>query len=197
MQTVTGSVRVMLVALAATLLFIGVWFLFQEKKNNQSTPVVTPEVSQKGPMIGGAETESMKSIRENLVQSKDHTTFVVLSQTVFLAQLLEEGQSITVFAPDNMAFGKYTPEAFQALVKTENQTMLKELLQYHIVPGIYRSSDFKEGMKLKTVQGGELTLTKKDGTWWINGNTRIKTADITSKNGVAHSVDAVIAAMAQ
>lgn len=200
MRTVKGSMKVMLVALLCALLFVGVWFFYQKQK---SAMPVTDNVetredtgSQKGPMIGGAETESGKTIRENLVQSKDHTTFVVLSQTVALMQLLEEGNPITVFAPNNIAFGRYTPEAFQMLLKSENQPMLKELLQYHIVPGTYRSSDFKEGMKMKTIQGGELTLTKKEDGWWLNGNTRIGIADIASKNGVVHSVDAVISAAA-
>lgn len=201
MRTVTGSIRVMLVALLATFLFVGVWFLFREQDNgspvSQNSHGTNERISENGPMIGGAETESSKTIRENLVQSKDHTTFVVLMQTTSLASLLNEGGPVTIFAPTNIAFGKYPSGAFQALVKPENKSMLEELFKYHVVPGEYRTSNFKEGMKLKTIQGEELTLTQKDGQWWINGTTKIETADIASNNGVVHSIDSVLASSAQ
>ncbi len=64
------------------------------------------------------------------------------------------------------------------------------MLTYHVVPGKVMSTDLSEGLKAKTVQGGEVTITLEGGPK-VNGAT-ISTADIAASNGVIHVIDSVI-----
>ncbi len=76
------------------------------------------------------------------------------------------------------------------LLKPENKDQLVSVLTYHVVPGKVMSSDLTEGMKAKTVQGGEVTFTL-DGGAKIDGAS-IVTPDIEASNGVIHVIDKVI-----
>jgi len=68
---------------------------------------------------------------------------------------------------------------------------LTSVLTYHVVPGALRAADLKDGQKLKTVQGKELTVNMKDGKVMIDG-AMVTIADIISSNGVTHVIDAVV-----
>jgi uncharacterized surface protein with fasciclin (FAS1) repeats len=57
--------------------------------------------------------------------------------------------------------------------------------------GAVKAADLKDGQKVKTLQGEELTVSIKDGKVMINGAT-VTTADVISSNGVTHVVDAVL-----
>ncbi|HZH94523.1 MAG TPA: fasciclin domain-containing protein, partial [Flavisolibacter sp.] len=61
----------------------------------------------------------------------------------------------------------------------------------HVVAGSMRAADLKDGQKLKTVQGKELTVSMKDGKVMIDGAT-VTTPDVISSNGVTHVIDAVV-----
>ena len=45
--------------------------------------------------------------------------------------------------------------------------------------------------KLKTVEGGELTVSVKEGKVMING-ANVTIADVVSSNGVTHVIDGVL-----
>jgi uncharacterized surface protein with fasciclin (FAS1) repeats len=68
---------------------------------------------------------------------------------------------------------------------------LTSVLTYHVVPGALRAADLKDGQKLKTVQGKELTVSVKDGKVMIDGAT-VTIPDVISSNGVTHVIDAVV-----
>ena len=68
---------------------------------------------------------------------------------------------------------------------------LTNVLTYHVVPGAFKSSDLKDGQKLKTVQGEELTIGYKDGKWTVN-KANITIADVVSSNGVTYVIDDVL-----
>ncbi len=57
-------------------------------------------------------------------------------------------------------------------------------------------ADLKDGQKLKTVQGEELTMMMKDGKWMVKdakGNTaNVTIGDVVSSNGVTFVIDGVL-----
>jgi uncharacterized surface protein with fasciclin (FAS1) repeats len=59
------------------------------------------------------------------------------------------------------------------------------------VAGRYTSKDLKNGMKLKTVQGQEIAISKKGNKWMVN-NAAIQIADIMDSNGVTYVIDTVL-----
>jgi uncharacterized surface protein with fasciclin (FAS1) repeats len=52
------------------------------------------------------------------------------------------------------------------------------------------STDLKNGMMVKTVQGENLTISTINGA--MVNDAKIVQADIVTKNGVIHAIDAVL-----
>lgn len=144
-----------------------------------------------GVMVGGAKMVASKNIVENAAGSSDHTTLVAAVKAAGLAETLSGAGPFTVFAPTNEAFGKLPAGTVDNLLKPEMKGDLTKVLTYHVVPGALKAADLKDGQKLKTVQGGELTVSVKDGKVMINGAT-VTIPDVISSNGVTHVIDAVI-----
>ena len=146
---------------------------------------------EKGVMVGGAMMVNSKNIVENALNSKDHTTLVAAVKAAGLVETLSSTGPFTVFAPTNEAFDKLPAGTVDGLLKPEMQDKLKAVLTYHVVAGRYTSKDLKNGMKLKTVQGQEITITKKRQSWMVN-NAKIEIADVLDSNGVTYVIDTVL-----
>jgi uncharacterized surface protein with fasciclin (FAS1) repeats len=56
------------------------------------------------PMVGGAAMYDSKTIVENAMNSKDHTTLVAAVKAAGLVETLQGDGPFTVFAPTNAAF---------------------------------------------------------------------------------------------
>jgi uncharacterized surface protein with fasciclin (FAS1) repeats len=151
----------------------------------------TMATMEQGVMVGGANMVPSKNIVENAANSSDHTTLVAAVKAAGLAETLSGTGPFTVFAPTNTAFDKLPAGTVDNLLKPEMKGDLTSVLTYHVVPGALRAADLKDGQKLTTVQGKELTVSMKDGNVMIDGAT-VTTADVISSNGVTHVIDAVL-----
>jgi uncharacterized surface protein with fasciclin (FAS1) repeats len=161
---------------------------------NGTNATTTPEMgtaTEEGVMVGGAMMVPSKNIVENASASSDHTTLVTAVKAADLAGTLSGAGPFTVFAPTNSAFESLPAGTVDNLVKPENKEQLTNVLTYHVVPGKYMASDLKDGQKLKTVQGKELTVMMKDGKVMIDGAT-VTTPNVVSSNGVTHVIDGVV-----
>lgn len=125
------------------------------------------------------------------VGSADHTTLVAAVKAAELVETLSGTGPFTVFAPTNAAFSALPAGTVDNLLKPENKADLTAVLTYHVVPGTLKAADLKDGQKLKTVNGAELTVTIKDGKVMIDG-ANVTAADLTAGNGVVHVLDAVV-----
>lgn len=125
------------------------------------------------------------------VQTEFLSTLVAAVKAGDLVDVLKGEGPFTVFAPTNEAFAKLPAGTVENLLKPENKAQLVAVLTYHVVPGKVMSSDLKDGMKAKTAQGGEVTISLKDGKAMVNGAT-VTAADIEASNGVVHVIDTVI-----
>lgn len=119
------------------------------------------------------------------------STLVAAVKAGELVDVLKGDGPFTVFAPTNEAFAKLPAGTVEELLKPENKDKLIAVLTYHVVPGIVRSTDLKNGQKAKTVQGQEITVTLKDGKAMID-HAVVSAADIEAKNGIVHVIDSVI-----
>ena len=119
------------------------------------------------------------------------STLVAAVKAGDLVDVLKGDGPFTVFAPTNEAFAKLPAGTVEDLLKPENKAKLVAVLTYHVVPGKVLSSDLKNGQKVTTVQGSEITITLKDGQALIN-NATVTAADIMADNGVVHVIDTVI-----
>jgi uncharacterized surface protein with fasciclin (FAS1) repeats len=154
-------------------------------------------------MVGGAPMYPTKTIVQNAVNSKDHTTLVSAVKAAGLVDTLESPGPFTVFAPTNAAFAKLPAGTVDSLVQPQNKAELTKILTYHVVPGRYSAADLvakaKAGggeAKLKTAEGEDLTVKLNDGAVWLvdakGGMSRVTVPDVDQSNGVIHVVDTVL-----
>jgi uncharacterized surface protein with fasciclin (FAS1) repeats len=162
------------------------------------TATITAPASaeEKTVMVGGAAMFPSKNIVQNAVNSKDHTTLVAAVKAAGLVETLESKGPFTVFAPTNAAFGKLPAGTVDTLVKPENKATLTKILTYHVVPGKLAAADLKDGMKLKTAEGEQLTVKHDGGKVWIvdakGGTSMVTISNVNQSNGVIHVVDTVL-----
>lgn len=161
-----------------------------ETPATDTTATMAP-APEAGVMVGGANMVPSKNIVENAAGSADHTTLVAAVTAAGLGETLSGTGPFTVFAPTNDAFAKLPAGTVDGLLKPEAKADLTSILTYHVVPGALKAADLKDGQKLKTVQGNELTVSIKDGKVMIDGAT-VTIADVVSSNGVTHVIDAVV-----
>ncbi len=171
-----------------------------DKKPAEDTMATKPAdpqpMEEKGVMVGGAMMVPSKDIVDNASASADHTTLVAAVKAAELVETLKGKGPFTVFAPTNAAFDKLPAGTVETLLKPENKAKLSGILTYHVVAGGLKSTDLKDGQKLKTVQGEELTIGYKDNKWTVwdskGGYANITIADVISSNGVTYVIDAVL-----
>jgi len=167
-----------------------------------AAPVLTTAAFA-NPMVGGAAMYPTKTIVDNAMNSKDHTTLVAAVKAAGLVDTLSGTGPFTVFAPTNEAFAKLPAGTVDTLVKPENKDMLTKILTYHVVAGHMTSKDIAATIKagggtatLTTVQGEPLTATMKMGKLVLTdvkgGMSTVTIKDVMQSNGVIHVVDTVL-----
>lgn len=76
-----------------------------------------------------------------------------------------------------------------ALSHNSSAQELKEIFEYHVVPGFVAYSPMlTNGMSLKTAQGQNITVTVQDGNTYINA-AKIIASDYIVTNGVFHVLE--------
>jgi uncharacterized surface protein with fasciclin (FAS1) repeats len=147
-------------------------------------------------MVGGAAMLPSKNIVENAANSKDHTTLVAAVKAAGLADTLQGKGPFTVFAPTNAAFSKLPSGTVDNLLKPENKAALAKILTYHVVAGKLEAADLKDGQKLKTVEGDELTVRTTGGKVTLTdakgGSATVAIPNVGQSNGVIHVIDTVL-----
>ncbi len=133
----------------------------------------------------------MSNITQVVKQEKYMTTLNRGVTASGLDQVLSGTGPFTLFAPSDLAFGKLEGGTIEGLLKTENKLKLADLLNHHVVAGKIEFKDLKDGEKLKTMNGKELSVHIKDGKVSVNG-AAIQQRDVKTSNGVIHSLDTVL-----
>src|SRR5579863_2234252 len=104
-------------------------------------------VAASDPMVGGAAMYPSKTIVQNAMNSKDHTTLVAAVKAAGLVDTLQGAGPFTVFAPTNEAFARLPAGTVDTLLKPENKQMLTSVLTYHVVPGHLTEADIDAKIK--------------------------------------------------
>ena len=133
----------------------------------------------------------MSNITQVVNTDKNMTTLKRGMHGSDLDQLLSTSGPYTLFAPSDMAFGKLETSVIDNLLKAENKANLTDFMRNHIVDGKVNYTDLKNGEKLKTLGGKEVTIEVKDGKTLIDGSV-IQSRDVKASNGVIHSLDTVL-----
>ena len=133
----------------------------------------------------------MSNITQVVNTDKNMTTLKKSVHASDIDQILSSTGPFTFFAPSDLAFGKLDKSVLENLLKPESKAKLSDLLNYHIVSGKINFKEFKDGEKLKTLNGKELKVQVKEGSVTIEG-AKIQSHDVQTSNGVIHSLDTVM-----
>ena len=175
--------------------FILVAALTTTSCNNDTTQATAAAAGTETPLGGGQsavqDNESAKDVVKVAASSKDHSTLVAAVKQAELVDVLSNAGPFTVFAPTNAAFDKLPKGTVENLMKPENKEKLQDILQYHVFVGKLNTDMMQDGQTLNEVNGGNITLSKKDGKIIVN-NTATIVASIPASNGIIHVIDAVL-----
>merc|ERR1712003_311759 len=75
---------------------------------------------------------------------------------------------------------------------TGDETLLTNVLTYHVLPSKVLSTDLKRGLEAETVFSGNSIEVTSLHPPTINNNARIVAYDILAKNGVIHVIASVL-----
>lgn len=112
-------------------------------------------------------------------------------QAAGLVDTLKGPEPFTVFAPTDDAFAKLPAGTVESLLKPENKDKLVAIVTYHVVPGKVMAADVMGLDKATTVQGQDITISKKDDKVMVD-NATVITTDVMAENGVIHVIDTVL-----
>lgn len=135
-----------------------------------------------------------QSIGEMAAANEDLTILTEALQEAGLADMMMADGQYTVFAP--------TDDAFTALLAKLNVTkeelfsdkeMLKNVLTYHVVPMVVKSTDIPYNNDIETVNGQTFIISDANVITDASGNTaNIVATDMNATNGVVHVIDTVL-----
>ncbi|MBU6455802.1 MAG: fasciclin domain-containing protein [Cyanobacteria bacterium REEB67] len=112
-----------------------------------------------------------------------------LTQAHGLDMTLKNNGPFTFFAVSDSDFKKLPNDDKDTL--WANKDKLKQVLSYHVVNGIYKEDALSKMTTLKTMEGHDITIEKKDGSLYIDG-VLVKVADIPCTNGEMYVIEKLI-----
>ena len=134
------------------------------------------------------------NLTETIATEDKFSTFTRLMAASDSNRVFDGGGDYTVFVPTNDAFAKIPDHKINELLNEADQTKLKALLAYHILPGKVMAGSLGAMQIRKASSGDELMFSDTNGLK-VNG-AGIHARNIEARNGVVHAVDTVLAPFA-
>ena len=179
-----------IVILVALLVFCGIAAYFLLKNDSGSGPSASTDSLQQNVQPG---TESLAALIE---KNTSLSTLNGAISSLGLADSLDGTTQFTVLAPTNDAFKALPTGSLERLLKVDAKDQLKNVINYHIIPGVYNASQLTNGQRLKSLTGQEITVSIVDKNIWFvdakGGKAVIKKADISGTNGTIHTISGVL-----
>ena len=131
----------------------------------------------------------------NIINKLNETgKFTKLNETLTKSGLnknLESDGPFTVFAPLDDAFAAISAQTYYGLLREENKQKLVNILGRHVFSKKITSPEINGEIKIKAINGEEITIKKVNGIVYIN-EAEVVTADIEASNGVIHFINRVL-----
>lgn len=160
-------------------------------ETSANTSGSTEVADQKGGQEAVVDDESQKDVVKVAVGSPDHKTLVAALKQAELVTALANAGPFTVFAPTDAAFAKVDKATLDALMTDEKKADLQDILQYHVTVSSIKAENLRDGQTLGMVNGGNVTVSKKDGKIMLNNSATV-IASVSASNGTVHIIDGVL-----
>jgi len=172
------------------LLSVSTAFMLACGNQENEKQVVTSAVTGVG-QSGVKDDMSNPNVVQIAAGSADHTTLVAALKAAEYVDALTNVGPFTVFAPTNEAFDALPEGTLTTLTRPDNQRKLRDILEYHVLLGVYKAGDFVDGRKMGTADGRSIEIEiKADGTVLVNGGKIL--GSIQASNGIIHVIDKVL-----
>lgn len=185
------KLSVIIIIIILLLAILGGLIYFGTKKDlslstDSSTKTINAEV----------EESPRQSLAELISDNKAISRFESLLKNNALFVSLDSSEVYTVFAVNNDGIDDLDAtkkEIFKAETGSDAQ---KNILNYHIVKGLYSPENLTEGLKLKTVEDSEFVIKNRDGDIYLidmkGGESHVVKAGISAKNGSLYIIDSLL-----
>lgn len=131
----------------------------------------------------------MSSI-EDAIETAGFAAFADSLRASPYGETLDSGGPFTIFAPDDAAFARFSPEALDRL--HDDEALLRAVVGYHFAAGKVMAARFA-GKRIRAVMyaGGDVVIDGKTTGLRVNG-VKLTKPDITAGACVIHGIDAVL-----
>ena len=151
----------------------------QDKKNKIGNSILNKDENLKDALV---------NIKEDFLEDKINE---LVKEIEGLNKNLEGDGPFTVFAPLDDAFAAISAQTYYGLLREENKQKLVNILGRHVFSKKITSSEIDGEIKLKAINGEEITIKKVNGIVYVN-EAEVVTADIEASNGVIHFINRVL-----
>ncbi|CAH1783771.1 unnamed protein product [Owenia fusiformis] len=122
-------------------------------------------------------------------EQKEFSTLLTALTKANLVDTLKGKGPFTVFAPTDEAFKRLKPGVLDHLLA--NVTLLKSVLEYHVVSGTFFSDGFDDQAKITTLNGKSVIVRLLEDIVVVN-TAFVQYPDNVVTNGVVHGIQAVL-----
>jgi uncharacterized surface protein with fasciclin (FAS1) repeats len=137
--------------------------------------------------LRGVGPDARVPLPESIAQIPDLSTLTaIINNTPNFYALIESGGPWTMFCPSNEAFSRLSPVQMK---KLQNPAIAQRVLEYHLLSGLYKYSDFQTG-RYTTVLGTDLKLVKEGAETFVNH--ALMQRQFPASNGEGHVIDKVL-----
>lgn len=165
-----------------------------EKVVINTSVVVTPDVPATNGVIHAIDKVLLPPGMAvlDIVDMAVHQNLNTLAKAVTEANLVEVLKSagpFTVFAPSEDAWKTLPAGLLETLLLPENESLLANILQYHVVSGVaVDAASIVSGSDVEMVNGNTVRLTVTGSGVTVN-DANVVAADVRATNGIIHVID--------
>lgn len=158
---------------------------------NDSVKIITRDIESKNGMIHEidkvlfAPSNSIMDIIEN----NGFTNLLDATLKTDLGKKLEKEGRFTLFAPNNAAITRFLNDNKLTISEFLNLPNLEDLLEVHVLEGVLPTTGIQAGTYLSKTGKPIFINLAPNGTIWINGKSRVVSANLFADNGIVHVLD--------
>lgn len=174
-------------------MFVGLFIVVASCEEKEEPLVAEPDDSSSATLLDKIKASDSLKVISKVIEALDKETADQLSA------VLNGTTDYTLFAPSD---GSDTPLVLEtdsdtgAPVLTEEEaTLWRDIIRYHLVPGVIKSGNWQNGQTLTTVLGETITISTGNGVFVSDAteeDARVVRADVLAQNGIIHFIDKVL-----
>jgi uncharacterized surface protein with fasciclin (FAS1) repeats len=155
--------------------------------------VVAASGTYASPLFHTYRSSSDDTIAAELEKMKNFTTLLSLAKIANLTSTFENASlAVTLFAPTDSGISSTLKAVnISASAVEKNSTLVKMILEYHVVPEPLETSKFSALNSYKTLEGSNITVTKNSTGIFVNGVPIIK-KNVKADKSIIQVIDGLL-----